>query len=186
MHPLIDKAIKFASRAHLGQFRKASDIPYISHPFAVALLLQEAGASNEQIMAGILHDVVEDTDCTLEELERTFGTKVAELVQACSEYDSSAPWESRKLHTHNFLKTAPEEVLLIVCADKLHNLRCIVEDYEKLGPEVWKKFGRGEEAQAWYYSELVHILCREISNYPDNSIFHQFKEEVNQFFKKSS
>jgi (p)ppGpp synthase/HD superfamily hydrolase len=182
MHPLIDKAIKFAARAHQGQFRKGSDVPYISHPFAVALILQEAGASPEQVMAGILHDVIEDTDCTAKELETHFGKKVAELVHSCSEYDPKAPWELRKKRTHEFLKTASSEIHLIVCADKLHNLRSIVEDQALIGEEVWKKFGRGRESQAWYYRNLVDILCKELKIYPEDSIFHQFKSEVEALF----
>lgn len=178
----INKAIQFAARAHHGQFRKGTDIPYISHPYAVAFLLQEAKASKEQIMAGILHDVVEDTDCTFTEIENLFGKKVADLVQACSEYDPKAPWENRKKQTCEFLKTASAEVHLIVCADKLHNLRSIAEDHKIIGEKVWKRFGKGKEAQAWYYQELVEILCKDIKNSSKNSLFKQFHSEVKAFF----
>jgi (p)ppGpp synthase/HD superfamily hydrolase len=182
MHPLINKAIKFASRAHHGQFRKGSDFPYISHPIGVAFMLLEAKASTEQIVAGILHDVVEDTNTSLAEIRQEFGDKVAELVEACSEYDPTAKWEVRKKQTHDFLRTASAEVHLIVCADKLHNLQSISEDYEMLGEAVWKKFSRGKEAQAWYYRELMNILCKEIANHSDNSLFHQLQKAVNEVF----
>lgn len=186
----IDRAIKFAARAHNGQFRKGSDIPYISHPLAIALLLQEAGATTEQIIAGILHDTVEDTDVTLKEIEEKFGKKVAALVEACSEYDSSAAWENRKNHTINFLRTASPEIKLITCADKLHNLRSIAEDYEVLGESLWKKFGRGKEFQAWYYYNLVDVLCCGLdgqSSFADMPraalLFNQFRAEVKALFE---
>ncbi|MDX1920086.1 MAG: HD domain-containing protein [Candidatus Caenarcaniphilales bacterium] len=96
MDSLIDKAIKVACVAHKDQCRKGSNVPYVSHLFAVALILQEAGACKEQIIAGILHDTLEDTDYTYEELKEEFGTTIADYVKFCSEYDPKAPWQLRK------------------------------------------------------------------------------------------
>lgn len=185
MNELIDKAIKFACCAHHDQFRKGSNIPYISHPFAVALILQKAEASDEQIIAGILHDVVEDTHASLQDIKFEFGSKIAELVEACSECDPKAPWEERKQNTLDSLKTASDEVKLIVCADKLHNLLSIKEDLKVIGDEVWKKFGRGKESQTWYYLKLVETLCADLKTKPKSSIFHKFKEEVYSLFQAS-
>ncbi len=183
MEAIIDKAIKYSARAHNNQFRKGSDIPYISHPFAVAWILKEANATDDQIVAGLLHDVVEDTEITIEEIEAEFGHKIAKLVEACSEFDPKANWESRKKHTHETLRNAPAEVRLIACADKLHNLRSISLDYDLTGDKVWSKFGRGKESQSWHYLELADILCDDLENYSEGSIFHQFREEVNHLFK---
>jgi len=183
MNELIDKAIKFACCAHQNQFRKGSNIPYISHPFAVALILQKTGASDEQIIAGILHDVVEDTQASLEDIKFEFGDKIAQLVEACSECDPKAPWENRKQNTLDSLKTASAEVKLIVCADELHNLKCIAHDFMTIGDEVWKKFGRGKEAQAWYYTKLVETLCMGLNKHDNTSIFHQLKDEVHKLFR---
>src|SRR5438874_3924659 len=97
---MLDFAIEVAAKAHRGQVRKGTDIPYISHPYAVGMMLARAGYSEEVIAAGILHDTVEDTNITLEYLRETFSEKVALIVEGCSEpHHGSAPWEARKAHT---------------------------------------------------------------------------------------
>src|SRR5438045_7386901 len=97
---MIDLAIEVAARAHYGQVRKGTDIPYISHPYAVGMMLARAGCPEEVIAAGILHDTVEDTYITLEYLRETFGEQVTLIVEGCSEPDhGSAPWEVRKAHS---------------------------------------------------------------------------------------
>ena len=140
---MVDAAIEVAEEAHRGQFRKGSGIPYISHPRAVARILSDAGCSEELVAAGILHDTVEDTSLTLDFIREKFGERVAKIVQGCSEPDKSLPWEQRKLHTVEFLKTAPLEVRTVTCADKLHNLLTIIADYEVMGDDVWDRFSRG-------------------------------------------
>ena len=95
----IDEAIKLSSIAHNGQFRKGNKIPYISHPLAVGLILQKVGATNEQIIAGILHDTIEDTYLEFADIEEKFGIKIAKLVSDCSEEDPKAPWQERKNKT---------------------------------------------------------------------------------------
>ena len=181
----IDEAIKLSSIAHDGQFRKGNKIPYISHPLAVGLILQKAGATDEQIIAGILHDTIEDTYLEFADLEEKFGTKIAQLVLACSEEDPKAPWQERKNKTLINLKNSSEEVKLIVCADKFHNLMCLKEDLEKLGEEkLWKLFGKGRQEQAWYYNQLATIFLDNANLEDNNSLFFQFKEEVKNFFVK--
>ncbi|MBB6444474.1 HD domain-containing protein [Bacillus benzoevorans] len=155
---LIDQAIKFAAIAHKDQTRKATNIPYITHPFAVGMLLQKANCSEEVIAAGILHDVLEDTPITYEELSQRFGSKVADLVAAASEHDKSLPWEIRKQHTINRLKTASVEEIQVITADKLHNLKSIQEDYLHHGEEIWSRFNRGKRQQHWYYTSVVKEL----------------------------
>jgi len=179
---MIDFAIEVAARAHHGQFRKGTDTPYISHPYAVALLLSEAGCSEGVIIAGILHDTVEDTSLTLEYICKNFGRKVAEIVEGCSEPDRSLPWEQRKKHTVEFLKTASLEIRTIACADKLHNLRTIIADCQVIGDDVWVRFGRGKKAQEWYYRELVASLCGQSDCQRVGKIFQQFREAVEDLF----
>nr|WP_316046713.1 HD domain-containing protein [Planococcus glaciei] len=99
MRNLIELAIGFAAFKHTGQVRKGTSIPYISHPFAVGMMLQQAGESEEVIAAGILHDTLEDTATTEEEIRTVFGEQVLLLVKAASEPDKSRPWEDRKRHT---------------------------------------------------------------------------------------
>lgn len=179
---MIEAATKVAEEAHRGQFRKGSGIPYISHPRAVARILSDAGCSEELVAAGILHDTVEDTSLTLDYIRERFGNKVAKIVQGCSEPDKSLPWEQRKQHTVEFLKTAPLEVRTVTCADKLHNLLSIIADYEVMGDDVWDRFSRGRDAQEWYYRELAASLCAQPDCDGDGAIFQQLKESVEALF----
>jgi len=156
---IIDEAIEVAAKAHTRQVRKASDVPYISHPYAVGIMLARAGCSDEIVAAGILHDTVEDTYITLEDLREKFGEKVAEIVEGCSEPDKSATWEQRKQHTLEYLRTAPWDVRVVSCADKLHNARTILAAREEMGDKVWERFKRGRKEQEWYYRALVESLC---------------------------
>ena len=133
---MIDLAIEVAVRAHQNQVRKGTDIHYITHPMAVGIILAKAGCPDEITVAGILHDTVEDTPITLDYIRDTFGKKVTMLVEGASEPDKSLPWEERKEHKVNYLKTAPLSVRLVACADKLHNIRTIVAEHEKIGDQV--------------------------------------------------
>ncbi|MBB6444527.1 HD domain-containing protein [Bacillus benzoevorans] len=155
---IIDQAIQFAAIAHKGQTRKSTNIPYITHPFAVGMLLQKAKCSEEVIAAGILHDVLEDTPTTYEELSAQFGAKAANLVVAASEQDKNLPWEIRKRHTIEHLKQASIEEIQVITADKLHNLKSIQDDYLQYGEEIWNRFNRGKKQQHWYYSSIVKEL----------------------------
>ena len=119
---MVEKAIIFAAKAHNNQKRKGTDIPYITHPFAVGMLLQKEKCSDEVIAAGILHDTLEDTETTFKDLTEAFGVHVANLVLAASENDKSLPWEVRKQHTIDMLKDASLEEIQVIVADKYHNL----------------------------------------------------------------
>jgi (p)ppGpp synthase/HD superfamily hydrolase len=130
MMSVIQKAINFAAKAHKNQFRKSTDIPYITHPFAVGMLLQEAKCTDAVVAAGILHDTIEDTSTTYEELTEHFGVQIANLVRAASEHDKALPWGLRKQHTIDMLKDANLEEIQVITADKLHNLTTIKADLE--------------------------------------------------------
>ncbi|WP_316568784.1 HD domain-containing protein [Neobacillus sp. YIM B06451] len=155
---LIDKALRFAAEAHEGQYRKGTKTPYITHPVAVGMLLLKHGYSEELVAAGILHDTVEDTDATLEDIETRFGRNVAEVVAGCSEPDKTLSWEERKEHTIELLKTTSNEIRAVACADKLHNISSILDDVEQGGDEVWSRFNRGRDKQEWYYRSLIDSL----------------------------
>jgi hypothetical protein len=155
---LMDQAIEFAAHKHRHQQRKGTDIPYISHPYGVGMILLKAKCKEEVIIAGILHDTLEDTDTTEEEILNQFGQNVLDLVKGCSEPDKGASWEERKKHTHEFLKQAPLSIRQVACADKLHNLRSIKRNLEELGEKAWERFNRGRDSQEWYYTEIVESL----------------------------
>ncbi len=179
---MIDAAIEQAMKAHGKQTRKGTDLPYIIHPLAVGIILAKVNCADEVITAGILHDTVEDTALTLDEVRDNFGETVAAVIAGASEPDKTLPWEDRKKHTIKHLRTASLEVRLVACADKLHNVRSIAMDYRKVGESVWGRFKRGRTAQEWYYRALVDSLCRRDDNVGYESLFDQFKLEVDAFF----
>ncbi|MCM3476601.1 MULTISPECIES: HD domain-containing protein [Bacillaceae] len=178
---VIEKAIEVAAKAHDHQYRKGTNLPYISHPYTVGVLLLTFGYAEEVVAAGILHDTVEDTDLTLDDIKKDFGERIADIVRGASEKDKSLSWEERKQATIDHLATEPRDVCLIVCADKLHNLTTIKRELEREGEKVWTRFKRGREKQAWYYREVVHKLENKIAN---ERIFVQLKNEVISVFGK--
>lgn len=181
-YKLLDKALIFAAKAHDGQYRKGADIPYFAHPVALAMILLDLNCDDELIIAALLHDVVEDTKVTLADIKTTFGSKVADIVQAVSEPNRNAPWEVRKQHTINKLKEAPLPIKLLACADKLHNISAIVRDYNQLGENLWQRFNRGKEKQAWYYRSLAKSLPHDVTELDKYPIFNQFVQEVYNLF----
>jgi len=179
----IDKAIKISCLAHKEQTRKGSEIPYISHPVAVGLLLKQVGASDEQIISGILHDTIEDTNLTFEDLTRDFGEKIANLVLACTEQNTELNWLKRKKCFLKILKNASLEVKLIVCADKFHNLLSMKQDLKQFGAEnLWSRFTKGKKYQAWYYKKISQILLQNLNRNNCNLLFLEFEKEVLEFF----
>jgi len=159
----IEEAIEVAAEAHQGQYRKGTRTPYITHPYAVGLILMEARCSEAMIVAGILHDTVEDTDLTLEFIQEHFGAYVAGIVDGCSE-NKALRWRARKTERIEALRSASPEVCTVTCADKLHNLRTIISEYDVIGDAVWERFHGGVEDQAWYYrSVLAAISERDAS-----------------------
>ena len=178
---MLHHAIEFSTLAHKGQVRKATGIPNIVHPCEVAVILAQAGACTEVICAGMLHDTVEDTDITIDEIRKEFGNRVADLVWERTE-DKTLSWEARKQNTINSVKSMdPKDSLdsmLIVCADKLANVRSMKADYERIGEELWHRFRRGKEYQKWYYKEIVLALS-SLSSY---SMYQELKQLVLELF----
>ena len=154
----IEEAIEVAAEAHQGQYRKGTDTPYITHPYAVGLILMEAGCSEAVIIGGILHDTVEDTDLTLEFIRDRFGSAIAAIVEGCSE-NKALRWRARKTERIEALRTASPEVCTVTCADKLHNLRTIISEYDVIGDAVWDRFHGGVEDQAWYYRSILGAIA---------------------------
>jgi (p)ppGpp synthase/HD superfamily hydrolase len=181
-HPLVNQALLFAARAHHGQMRKGTDIPYLVHPVGVLLVLVEAGESDPALLAAaLLHDTLEDTGVTVEALRAAFGERVAAIVAGCTEpFGRDDPWEVRKQHTVEHLRTAPRDVLLVAAADKLHNLESIVLDHGQVGDALWDRFNRGQPETAWYYRALAESLqAGELAEHP---IVLRFARTVDSFF----
>lgn len=180
----IFKAIEFATKAHSGQFRKGTSIPYIIHPLGVAKILIENSFSDEIIIAGILHDTVEDTSVKLQDIEKEFGAKIANLVLGTSDLNRTDSWEERRRQKIKYLETAPIEVIIIECADKLDNIRAIRHDYNKLGEKLWSRFKRPKKSQEWYYQLLADVFDNRAEEAKISTLSDEFKKEVQEVFSK--
>lgn len=162
----LSSALALAVQAHDGQVRKGTAIPYIAHPMGVASIALDFGATENQAIAALLHDVLEDGGPHYAPLiEAQFGAEVLALVQACTDGvpDASgvkADWSERKRAYLAHLAQAPAEVLLVSGADKLHNARAIVSDLITIGPEVFKRFKAGRDGTLWYYRALADVFTQ--------------------------
>ncbi|MCD8082685.1 MAG: HD domain-containing protein [Clostridiales bacterium] len=155
---MIQKAAAFAARAHDGVMRKGSDIPYIYHPMEVALITAQLTDDEEVIAAAYLHDVLEDTPTTPEELEQAFGSRVLALVQSETE-DKSRGWRERKWATVCHLKTASREQKILALGDKLSNMRSTARDYLVIGDAIWDRFHeKNKESHRWYVEGILESL----------------------------
>ena len=159
----IHSAIQFAAEKHRDQKRKGSNIPYIVHPMEVMYILTENNCEKDVIIAGILHDVLEDTNTTKEEIKFNFGQRILDLVQSESE-DKTKTWQERKQYTIDCLKTDSIETKLVCCADKLSNIRSMSSDLKIIGEKLWEKFNAPKEKIKWYYESLVEGL-KELKDY---------------------
>ncbi len=158
----VERALRWASVCHRGQSRKGSDTPYIEHVFGVALILDRAGFDEDVVIAGLLHDVVEDTEATLDQVEEKFGAGVAQTVEHCTEIKVDAqghkrPWIDRKRDHLAAMAGAPASARAVILADKLHNLLSIELDLrdERL---VWSLFNAECAAVLWYYRMMIDQL----------------------------
>ncbi len=183
MLSLVDRAIGFAARAHEGQKRKAGDVPYIAHPVAVAMILQNMGCDETIVAAGLLHDTVEDTKVNIEDIRLNFGDAVADIVAGCTEPPKKRfKWEIRKLHSIQVLHDAPLAVKLVAAADKYHNLSHTLHNEGAIGQGVWGRFGRGKEQQAWYYLSVLKSLLANVPDPDQYPIFGKLEAMVNTVF----
>ena len=156
-----DEALAWASELHREQTRKGAGAPYISHLLAVTAMVLEAGADEDEAIAAVLHDAIEDQGghAVREEIRRRFGDRVTALVDGCTDAEEmpKPPWRERKEAFIASIASAPPSVRLIVTADKLHNVSCSIQDLEREGPEVWNRF-RGREKALWYYRSVTAAL----------------------------
>ena len=157
-----EEALIYAVRLHAHQTRKGTGTPYVAHLLAVASIVLEHGASEDEAIAALLHDAAEDQGgrATLDEIRDRFGERVAEIVAGCTDsWTTPRPaWRRRKEATIAHLRTASASVRLVSAADKLHNARTILADYRMLGEAVWGRFNGGREGTLWYYRSLVEVM----------------------------
>ena len=160
----IGRALALAVEAHDGQKRKGTDIPYLAHPMGVASIALDHGADEDQAIAALLHDAVEDGGQHFAEIIREqFGDRVADIVEGCTDGVPDASgikeaWLPRKQRYIAHLRQSPEDVLLVSGSDKLHNARAIVEDLLNIGCSVFDRFTATPEQTIWYYETLSEIF----------------------------
>lgn len=159
-----EAALVYANQLHSDHFRKGKRVPYVTHLLAVASLVGEAGGTEDEAIAALLHDAVEDRggQPTLKKIRELFGEAVADIVWGCSDTDEipKPPWQQRKETYIAHLDQASPSVLLVSCADKLHNARDLLADYRSLGDAVWDRFNATKEQTLWYYGELLAAFRR--------------------------
>ncbi|MGH7108998.1 MAG: HD domain-containing protein [Stellaceae bacterium] len=148
-----EAALVFAARAHAGQERKGTGIPYVSHLLAVAALVLEQGGGEDEAIAALLHDAPEDQggEAMLARIREAFGAAVAETVAGCCDtlVLPKPPWRARKERYIAALPHKTPQVRLVSCADKLHNARCVLADYRTVGEALWGRFNSGRADQLW-------------------------------------
>ncbi len=158
-----DEALLYASELHRDQVRKGSDTPYVTHLLGVASIVGENGGTEDEVIAALLHDALEDRGrggATREEIRARFGGNVVEIVDGCpdTDVDPKPPWQQRKEDYIAHVAGASEFVRLVSASDKLHNARAILADLRILGDKLWARFKGGKNGTLWYYRELVGVF----------------------------
>jgi len=163
--PLSDRfeaALIYAVHLHARQKRKGTTIPYISHLLAVAAIVLEDGGSEDEAIAALLHDAIEDQggEPIRQEIRRRFGDRVVEIVNGCTDTDETPkpPWLERKKRHLEHLRGASPEVLRVCAADKLHNARSVLSDFRRHGNAIWERFNGRRDGTLWYFRQLVQVF----------------------------
>jgi (p)ppGpp synthase/HD superfamily hydrolase len=186
-----DESLAYASAHHREQLRKGSRVPYLSHLMSVSALVLEHGGSEDQAIAALLHDAVEDAPTgegkrVLEQIRKRFGETVASIVEACSdslnETDAGkAPWPDRKRAYIDGLsdpQKKPDKALLVTAADKIHNARCIAADLRTYGPTFWSTFNAPAEDLLWYYTSVDAAIADRLPVTPIAEALHRAVDEL--------
>lgn len=181
---LLDRAIIFAVHAHAGTERRGKGYPYIVHPMEAVEIVATMTADQELLAAAALHDTVEDTDVTVEQLKAEFGERIASLVADESDVmpegmTEEASWHQRKQAAIDRLSKASHEAKMVALGDKLSNMRAIARDYTEMGDALWSRFhAKDPKDHEWHYRGLADAL-RELS---DTFAYQEFERLINQVF----
>ncbi|MGV0026844.1 HD domain-containing protein [Phormidesmis priestleyi] len=164
-----EQALMYASQLHRSQFRKGMQIPYISHLLSVTALVLEAGGDEDEAIAALLHDAIEDQGgaATREAIRQQFGDRVTAIVDGCTDCDQQPkpPWYERKREHLAQLRQASASVRRVTLADKLHNARSTLRDWSVEGDRVWSKFKTGREGTLWLYRSYIEVMQTEEENW---------------------
>lgn len=185
---VLDRAIVYAVGAHAGMTRKDSSTPYIYHPLEALAVAASLTDDHEVLAAAALHDVVEDTPTSLEDVEELFGSRVAEIVAGCSEdkregTPADLTWKIRKEETLEHLAGCHDrDVLAVVLGDKTSNLRATKRDLDALGDEVWERFNEPDPLEhAWYYGGIAKAIENEMG---DTAAWREYAQLVSDTFSR--
>ena len=186
MSTRLDEAIKFATEKHTQQFRKRENTPYILHPLEAAAIAADLTKDEDVLIAAVLHDTVEDTDTSIEEIQEKFGHRVAELVASETEkkredLPPEETWEIRKKDSLEHLRTTNDPAVKILwLADKVSNIRTIYKLYQKEGDSLWNHFNMKDiKKQAWYYRTISDLLV----DLEDTLAYQEYKQIVDYIFR---
>ncbi len=186
---LLESAIEFAARKHAGQLRKGTSIPYFSHVMEAMEIVSRMTEDEELRAAAVLHDTLEDTDTTKEELIRNFGQRVADLVAAESEdkredQPAEETWLTRKQETIEHLSKASTEVKMLALGDKLSNVRAMHRDYQVIGEELWQRFNEKDPIRQGMYYGLLANVFREDEFIRETPAYKEYVELCADLFSK--
>lgn len=181
---LVDKAILFATHAHHGTERRRKGFPYIIHPLEAMAIAATITSDPDILAATVLHDTIEDTEVTYEDLKREFGEHIAHLVATETDVRHDAngkelTWMERKQRDMNNLRLLPREAKIVALGDKLSNMRAIAKDYQTIGDELWQRFRMKDKAtHAWRYKGLRDAL----SELSDTFAYKEFDRLIKETF----
>jgi len=177
--PRLESAIRVAAYAHAAQTRKASDTPYIIHPYAVMLLVSEETDDEDTLVAALFHDIIEDAPHVYSErqMREDYGQRVTDIVRGVTHDDTIADWHERCRAYIANLHEAPRESVMVSAADKTHNLMSTLDDYRVVGDEVWKRFRTGKTDQLWWYSSVLDVINDRL---PGSAVAAQLSKLVDE------
>jgi (p)ppGpp synthase/HD superfamily hydrolase len=162
----IQRAINISAKKLFGQERKALHLPYIVHPFSVAIILSEYTKDEDIMIAGLLHDILEAApDYSIEQIEKDFNARIRNIIDTISidlniviKDNEKATWEKRKLELLERLKTSANDAKMVCCADKIHNLQSLILEYKQVGEKIWTRIGIPKQAVLSSYNEILQCL----------------------------
>ena len=196
--PKLEAAFALADSAHAGKFRKGKDVPYINHLVNVAEMVRGYGGNEDQVCAGFLHDTIEDTDVTEDQLREQVSAEVARIVRACTDTEPGdtaqnnnsgkkpkKEWKARKARYHGRLAAKPENdaALLVSLCDKIDNAEDSARDIERLGAAAfWGRFNAGGSCQHWNYTTLLDIYRQKLNDPAAKDAVARLERAVNAMF----
>ena len=177
------RAIAFAASIHAGQHKKGTSEPFIAHVFSVAMQLLREGADEEVVIAGLLHDALEKTAATFEQISAGFGGRVAGIVKLCPEPADIPSWTERKGRLLDAIREASPDAKMVMIADKLYNLAVFTTLYRSQGERIWLSYDEGKENRIWYLTRIKEIADEEERKSPRHSLFREYIHKYNELME---